>query len=55
MKFYVCKKDEEVAKEDRKLDCDHIVIKGDIFYVLYDHEQPVMEVCKNCVILDKEE
>jgi hypothetical protein len=51
IRFHVDEEDKEVAKEDRVLDCHHRISQGDILYVVYDHDEPVMEVCKNCVIV----
>jgi hypothetical protein len=58
MKFHLGKDDEKkVAEGNETLDCDktHTITKGDIFYILYDHEIPVMWVCKDCVIIDNKE
>ena len=52
MKFHVEEHDAKIAEENTSLDCDHIVSKGDIFYVVYDYDIPVMWVCKGCVIID---
>jgi hypothetical protein len=51
MKFHVTIQDAEIAKNDKMLDCGHPIVKGDIFYVLYDNEQPVLYICKSCVIV----
>jgi hypothetical protein len=55
MKFHADENDTKIAEENESLDCSHRVYKGDIFYVLYDFDQSVMYVCKNCVIVDKQE
>jgi hypothetical protein len=55
IRFHVEEEDARVSKGDESLDCDHPIEKGDTFYVVYDHDEPVMEVCENCVIVDKEE
>ena len=55
IRFHVDKHDERVAEEDQVLDCLHTASKGDTFYVVYDYGEPVMWVCKDCVIIDKKE
>jgi hypothetical protein len=55
MKFHTHERDAKIAEKDEVLDCGHTVIKNDKFYVLYDYEQPVLVVCRVCVIIDKKE
>jgi hypothetical protein len=53
MKFHAKETNRKVAEYDQVLDCTHSVSKEDVFYVLYNYGEPIMWVCKNCVILDK--
>ncbi len=54
--FHVDEDNKKVAEEDERLDCDHTVKKGEIYYDIYandpDYSLPVMAVCKYCVIVD---
>jgi hypothetical protein len=57
IRFHVDKEDAKVAEKDETLDCGHKVLKSDTYYDIYEHNElpPVMAVCRNCVIVDKEE
>jgi hypothetical protein len=54
IRFHVGKDDTKVAENDKTLDCDHPVKKGDVFYVAYDFDIPVLYICRDCVIVDTE-
>jgi hypothetical protein len=52
MKFHVTAYDAKITKINEILDCGHHVSKGNTIYVLHDNGEPVMKVCKNCVIVE---
>lgn len=51
MKFHVNAYPAKIAQRNEILDCGHDISKGDTIYVPFDNGEPVMKVCKNCVIV----